>query len=796
MTTTMKPHLPACLFQALLATCAAALVSTTPAFADVPEGYTPVTITSVSQLNKYQNTDYTAFIIAADITDNAYRMTGAHQYWTDSAAYSHGLTFEKLGSSTNGGAMYITSELVEENLKELNFIQNSTDTSPQSRGGAIYVEDGSNLSLCRNGSVTFSANQAAGGGAISAESGTVSFTENKEVTFSGNSAPSGGAIYGHNNSVITLSGNETATLCGNSAKYGGAIYGAIDSTINVTGNEVVSFSGNSASYSGGAIDAFYGGGASFTGNGTMMFNNNIADVKGGAIEADSCTVRVLGNKSVSFSGNSAPNGGAIYAVSHSTVCFSENEAITFRGNSASNGGAIYCYVGSTISIEGNDSVTFRGNYEKMGNDDSATYRLRSMYMGGAMFEIEYTISPASLQLAAGAGQNITFYDTLYASSSATLSLNAQYRDKNGITQNATGDIVFSGKYAEDDLAELNPNYTQQELMDSLTTEVYETTYLYGGRLRIEDGAIYKGNGIEVETGSDATLRLDGGTLNVSGYNVTLNESTTLEAAGEDYIIASTLDLKDGSRMKLAAGAKLDVNGTISFIAPQETTWSVEGGAEITADKMSGNGSTISSLNNVNVDIIDDYTIENMSISGSVIDISEGTTLYVKHVNIEADARITDEAAWLDMVDTHGWLDNTNTEAAAPVMSLGDTLYYRAGDDAWVRLNQDVSYVAMTSELFSNVTLTGSDLWLDLTGLADTIGNAQAFSIAFKDALYDVNGLRVVATVDGEHYLDGYYTTKQEGATTTLYFSSQIPEPATSTLSLLALAALAARRKKK
>ncbi|MCQ2372101.1 MAG: hypothetical protein MJ058_08655 [Akkermansia sp.] len=281
---------------------------------------------------------------------------------------------------------------------------------------------------------------------------------------------------------------------------------------------------------------------------------------------------------------------------------------------------------------------------------------------------------------------------------------------------------------------------------------------------------------------------------ILGGDTTITDSLTLH--GLLKTDGGSLTLKDGVSLTLGEGAEMQFGAAMSMKAKQGGAMGVSDNTVIEATSMHSKDGGMGVLNNVNVDIIEDYTIENMSISGSVIDISEGKHLYVKHVNIEADARITDEAAWLDMVDTHGWLDNTNTEASAPVMSLGDTLFYRSGDDAWMRLDHDVSYVALTSELFSNVIMTGSDLWLDLTDLADTIGSARAFSIAFKDALYDVNGLRVVATVDGEHYLDGYYTTKQEGTTTTLYFSSQIPEPTTSTLSLLALAALAARRRRK
>ncbi|MDO4221672.1 MAG: autotransporter-associated beta strand repeat-containing protein, partial [Akkermansia sp.] len=206
------------------------------------------------------------------------------------------------------------------------------------------------------------------------------------------------------------------------------------------------------------------------------------------------------------------------------------------------GGAIY--TSGALSLTGNDSVEFRGNYEQVGSGSSATYRLRSVYMEGN----------STLKLAAGEGQSITFYDTLYSDArTLTISFNADYEDKDGVTQKGAGDILFSGKYAKVDLKALKSSYTQQELTDSLTTEVYSLTHLYGGRLRIEDGAIYKGYGITAEVDSAATVRLQGGTLDHAGYALTFNAGTTLEAQGVNSISASSLDLLDGSALTFTLG---------------------------------------------------------------------------------------------------------------------------------------------------------------------------------------------------------------------------------------------------
>ena len=761
----MKPHLPAYLFQALLATCVAVLTTNFPVFADIPWNYRQVDITDAGQLASYTKSDYIAFIISTDIMDSAYGMTGAHQYWTDDALHTHVLTFEEIESTSNGGALSISSALVVEHLQELSFFQNVSGSTYRLSGGAIYGDytsvitlsdndsvtfngntssyDGGaiaasgSLNLTNNGSVTFCENHASdgaggaifvgknnscsaiisgndsvtfsgntayysGGGAIYA-SNTLTLSENGSVTFSGNTASSGGAIDAVNStSVITLRDNGSVTFSGNTAaSYGGAIYaqgtlnlagnetvtfsenntsyyaggaiyakgtlnltgngivtfskntspssggaiygdsssvitlrdngsvtfsentasnhgGAIDAqgTLNLVGNKTVTFNGNTSSYDGGAISAstfnltdngnvtfsgnnvgaIYGNSGSvitLSDNGSVTFNGNTSYRPGGAIHGDiKSTLNLTGNRIVTFSQNtSSSSGGAIYGNSDSVITLSDNDSVTFSGNTAyHSGGAIYAsdtlnLTGNgtvtfsenfttdesepkggaicasdtrSVSFTGNDAVTFRGNYEKKGSDDSATYRLRSVAIFGS-----------TLTLAAGEGQDITFYDTLYAYTSSKVSFNAKYVDKDGVTRNAMGDIVFSGAHAEEDLRKLKPNFKPQELMDSLTTEVYVTTNLYGGRLCIEDGAIYRGRGINVAANSTASLRLAGGALDQAGYNVVLNAGTTLDLIGANSITVATLDMKDGSTMTFTLGetnlstAALTLTGTFN-----------------------------------------------------------------------------------------------------------------------------------------------------------------------------------------------------------------------------------------
>ena len=768
----MKLRLPSRLVQALLTTCAVAMTTSTPAFADVPSGYTPVSITDVDQLANYTASDYIAFIISTDITDNAHRMTGAHQYWTDNELHTHVLTFEEIESTSNGGVWSISSELVAVRMQELSFSHNATtstygeggaiygssssvitindnggvtfsENSASDCGGAIFGYSSSVITLNNNGSVTFNGNSALAGGAILTY-GTLNMTKNGSVTFSGNSATraDGGAIYGYYTSAITFNDNESVTFSRNSADWGGAINASTSNVITFNDNGSVTFSGNSATASGGAICGML----VLTGNSSVTFSENTANC-GGAIFANG-TLNLTENDRVMFSGNSASTyGGAIYT--YDTLNLTGNETVTFSGNSApSNGGAIGVSVG-TLNLTGNGHIVFQGNYEASSSSGSI-YRLRSIFT-----------SESILNISAGAGQDIVFYDTLYADSSSTVSFNAKYVDKDGVEREAMGDIVFSGKYAAEDLKKLKADYTPQELTDSLTTEVYATTNLYGGRLRVEDGAIYKGKGINVQAGSNAVLRLNNASLVLTGG--------------------------------IAVGNIANISGR------QSNEISTSKGIDITEAKMKGMDGK-GSLENVSLETSANYTIEDMIISGSLIDVGEGTTLYLVNVDIHSDTHITDEAAWLDMKATNGWLDKDNTQAVKEYSAEQDTTLFKSGDTGHsITLAAGTEIVELTSDMFDTVTMTGTDLWLDMTGIAEATYNKDYFTLDFKNlahslenARVDVDHLHVYATLDGERYTEAY-STANGGLTTTLYFA--VPEPTTSTLSLLALAALAARRRR-
>ncbi len=591
-------------------------------------------------------------------------------------------------SDNHGGAIYgkINSTITLSDNGRVEFSGNKADVMSSASGGAIYGGDDGTIELSGNGSVTFSGNTAFYyGGAIYGDSNsTITLSGNGSVTFSGNTAFFyGGAIYGR---TVELSRNGSVEFLGNSASDsgGGAIYG--DGDITLSGNGSVTFSGNTASRVGGG--AIYGVGSTIelSGNGSVTFSGNTASsaysyasayayAYGGAIYGDvGSTIELSGNGSVTFSENTASFshgdalGGAIYG---STITLSDNGSVTFSGNTASSSHDVYggAIRGGTIELSGNESVTFSGNtacassssysnvyggaiyaagnlsirnndfvlFEKNAEIRVGTYRLCSIYAGG---------SGAVISLSAAAGKSIEFRDSVYIASGSTVNLNADYTDAEGVMHKQAGDIIFTGKYTEAHLnalleaAGVGRTATAEEILNSRTTEVQAMTNLYGGRLRVEDGAIYKGYGITVHEGSAATVLVKDATLNHAGYDLVFHPGTSLELVGDNAVSAKRLQMHTGSSLVFRENASMALDGVLNVQG--EGTLQLENGS-LSAQKIDGTGGI--SITGGSLELQDDtdalavdgaVSISNTTLSGNWC----GEGLTVDGVSVTAGSEIS------------------------------------------------------------------------------------------------------------------------------------------------------------
>ena len=486
-------------------------------------------------------------------------------------------------------------------------------------------------------------NITANGGAICLSASSLSIEDNQEIDFSYNRAEhSGGAIYAgdpsmdgldiivsiNNNGNITFSGNEATGTMGETDTgtklyegNGGAIciemYGQL-SMNNNTGD--ITFENNKALQAGGAV-YFRGNGPhmqhfiEWTGNtGDIIFNDNEAGVAGGAIFGDEhSNINIIGNTGdIFFERNQAGSyGGAICTYDsvswlnpnksflNSTIRLADNEGnIIFRQNCAgySNdegkylsglGGAIY---GNNLCINNNKSVLFERNVEI---EDPDSYRLRSLYLTSPN---AFTVS-----LSAAKDCSIQFNDSIFIDEKGTFVLNDNYTPtgaQESIRQE--GDIIFSGATTEKDLKTVLDNWPHldttvkpEDVEKSRTSTVLCLTEVAGGRLRVEDSAIYESRGIKLRENSGATLLIkDAMVVNLDtdgetgiSSSISVGKGTALEVHGLSTIQGGEIAFADGAEWRFGLSDRNVSNNAALFF---DGMMSMDGGLTLTLDVSGSN----------------------------------------------------------------------------------------------------------------------------------------------------------------------------------------------------------------
>ena len=489
------------------------------------------------------------------------------------SATSHG---GSINLETSGNLTIQHIDDGQQDTADLVFNNNKISASTNQHGGAIYANGAdTEINISHNGGVQFSENSVANtsssysyGGAIYS-TGNISIHYNTGIVqFSGNSVTSvrstasGGGIYSTksitiNNNAEDINFTDNYASTQNSTTSGGAIYSSGNLTVCDNEKNVI-FSGNHAS-SNKTESTYAYGGAIYSTNGINISNNggNVCFEQNYAYSAKSESYTTSSGAyyppiyyptTTTHYYTSDAKGGAIYSTG--SVIINNNDGhVTFRNNSteasaASSayhhavGGAIYST--GSISIAGNSVVTFEKNYEKLGG----AYRLGSIYL-------KPDSASDTLVLAARTRGHIAFYDSVYMAyySGCSVSMNADYTDANGALQKATGDIIFSGKYTAEHLAEVKGSAgTSTEITNSQTSAINNLITLYGGSLQVVDGAKLNGQGLTVAADSHATLLLRDGSMSHSGYNFTFNATSALELQGLNTITATKLTMGSGTTM--------------------------------------------------------------------------------------------------------------------------------------------------------------------------------------------------------------------------------------------------------
>lgn len=173
-------------------------------------------------------------------------------------------------------------------------------------------------------------------------------------------------------------------------------------------------------------------------------------------------------------------------------------------------------------------------------------------------------------------------------------------------------------------------------------------------------------------------------------------------------------------------------------------------------------------------------------------LQEGTELTLSNVYVDALSQIYGNgSATLTAKNVTMQLSASNSSLTLSRMSSGVTF-----STAAVAEEGELLYELNSSALAGNITLAGTQLVLDLTTMVEELQCGESLRVTFGTegdsiTLRPDSSLSITALLGNGQQLSGTYSTEEPGA---IYFEA-VPEPATATLSLLALAALAGRRRR-
>lgn len=343
----------------------------------------------------------------------------------------------------------------------------------------------------------------------------------------------------------------------------------------------------------------------------------------------------------------------------------------------------------------------------------------------------------------------------------------------------------------------------------------------GAELQVSDNAKVKALG---ETHAIGTANItNGGNLELHGKvaMTNLNMAGAATVSGDAAVTAQFAELGNNTQATIS-GVKLTLTEGATNIQGASTVKLTGNAALNLTDSEQKNGVAITSHNGVDATLSNLATLnrtgntvtmggasaENRAvISNTFIDVLEGSKLSLLHTTVDASTRITDAPATMSVQDvqlsvavgTNATVEETTTSEAATLKQLGAAANT-------LTLGKDALVLAITSSQMDSVMLLGSTLTINLSGV-DDVEKFSFVSLTFTDgekaALFSTDMTDVCLKVDGKtwsspaYYLESDARTVDGSAGThtgTLYFA--VPEPTTATLSLLGLAGLMLRRRRK
>ena len=636
---------------------------------------------------------------------------------------------------------------------------------------------------------------------------------------------------------LTLGNGVTHTWGANNLQVSGTVTLGDNVTLSLLGATLsnnITLQGTATLDSGTLGGAVTGGGIIKTGAGKL-------DLKT-AVDLKRLDVR-QGVASVTGTADAQGSIASIQAATGSTIELAYTDATWAKGQAYR--GNLVIGDGSTVTAGGEDGLDYRSN-------NSLTVKTGGWLEMGAN---RWTIAAVNkITLAggeiAGVGGLLDFCGganvvTVTENSSLSTAVRVRAVGSDSLAFDVaegkqlafTGDIVSFGQF-DDNKATVYKRGAGTVVMSGSNAMTNGTIVVEAGTLKVTGGANPLGSGT-VKVLGGATLNLDGevsgagavilgesgpqggdAVLELGGH--TLDRAVTLE--GSATIANGTLNgivkVKDGKTLSLGGNLQGTADIAIDGGAVQlgNNTWaksgtgqagtgelysmqgigeakgSISGHAKADAAGLTGAGEA----NRVQVQGMflstkSDFTLSHADIGGSLIDVGKGTTMYLVDVNIRPDTRLTDDAAVLNMKDTRGWLEKDVNTSVIGTETLGDetTLLMCGNNSEAITLSAGSTGVNLSCDMFNYVTLDGTNLWLDMTDIAqkNTFKDMDYFTLMFDSmdpvqegakALVNTGNLSVTVQLDGASYTTEAYYNSDElegGLAPRLYFVLPAgPEP--------------------
>lgn len=502
-----------------------------------------------------------------------------------------------------------------------------------------------------------------------------------------------------------------------------------------------------------------------------------------------------------FNGNSMVwNNSAAVADDGFTI-----HALTEEAVIANNGSGV-----STLTIK-NAGTSFLGSFL-----DSATGALQVVYAGSGTLNWHGIVTDLSHHADSGitvqsGTLSLSGTNTVHGQGSATGKTAARYTnadDWHYADAAAKVTVQNGGTFELGSHARLIGNVAVEEGGTFVMHEgvLHEQEYLEGGQMLQSTAAIATFYGLKgnVELAQGAVMQADissaatvateyGGNISGEGSLTkvgggTLHLSGTVALGGGLTVQEGCLALDAVQRQRVntvAAGAELVLGGVsiTSADAVQDVElsgflWSAEGStAELRAE-------------------------EQTELAHALVDLAADTTLHLENVLLTADTRITDAPAAVSVnnVGVQAVMGQNMHLLGTDTLAAGTPLTLCGGSGETLTTESPATLTELRLDTLSDVDIRGTAWSITLSDwenslVAHTDWVAVTLGLEGQEATLS-SAVTVTLTLAGlQESLQGYVL--QDGAST-VYFNvaPAVPEPTTATLSLLALAALAARRRKR